>query len=201
MNTKEKIIDSSLKLFLLRGYDGFSMRDASKEAGIKQPSLYYFFDDKLVLFKECVHYFFDKWYSVLPDYFSENTGIQQLVKNTCLSLGMDREIISKLYGIETDIGQYRIILDIIKYCPECFDRMNKFNEEFYNLLYMLTDQAKKQGTIRNNVSAESIYIMLSSLTEGSNLLRITDPDLNIENYSKEIYENIWNGIKNLEEKK
>jgi len=199
MNTREKIIDSSLKLFLLRGYDGFSMREVSREAGIKQPSLYYYFNDKAGLFKECVNYFFDKWYSVLPQYFSEGAGLKQAIKSICMYLGSDREIIKNLYGTETETGQYRIILDIIKYCPEELSYMSKFNESIYSTLYKMTEEAKVQGTIRKDVSAESIYIMLSSLTEGSNLLRLTDPELKIESHWQEIYETIWNGIKSREE--
>jgi len=41
--------------------------------------------------------------------------------------------------------------------------------------------------------------MLSSLIEGSNLLRLTDPELNLEKHWQEIYQTIWNGIKSREE--
>jgi len=158
MDTKEKIIGSSLKLFLVGGYDGFSMREVSREAGIKQPGLYYYFDDKLSLFKECVNYFFENWYSVLPDYFSEGADIENLIKNTCISIGTDREIIKRVYGVETETGQYRIILDIIKYCPECLSYMNKFNESFFSVLNGLTAEAKKQGIIRKECP-RIVYIL------------------------------------------
>jgi AcrR family transcriptional regulator len=47
MDTKQRIIDISLKAFLEKGYDNFSMRNISKAVGIKQPTIYYYFEDKL----------------------------------------------------------------------------------------------------------------------------------------------------------
>jgi AcrR family transcriptional regulator len=51
---QQKIIHEAVKLFSSKGYHGTSMRDIMKAAGCTQPTLYYYFDNKHVLFKESV---------------------------------------------------------------------------------------------------------------------------------------------------
>jgi AcrR family transcriptional regulator len=51
---QQKIIHEAVKLFSSKGYHGTSMRDIMKAAGCTQPTLYYYFDNKQVLFKESV---------------------------------------------------------------------------------------------------------------------------------------------------
>lgn len=49
-----KIIHEAVKLFSSKGYHGTSMRDIMNAAGCTQPTLYYYFGNKQVLFKEVV---------------------------------------------------------------------------------------------------------------------------------------------------
>ena len=51
---KEKIIHEAVKLFNNNGYHGTSMRDIMQSSGCKQPTLYYYFQNKRALFKESV---------------------------------------------------------------------------------------------------------------------------------------------------
>lgn len=52
--SKEKIIHEAVKLFNSKGYHGTSMRDIMQSAGCKQPTLYYYFQNKRALFNESV---------------------------------------------------------------------------------------------------------------------------------------------------
>ena len=46
MNTKERILDVSLSMFSISGYDAVSIRDICGAVGIKESSLYYHFKNK-----------------------------------------------------------------------------------------------------------------------------------------------------------
>ncbi len=201
MQRKEEIIYISLKSFLEDGYDRFSMRDVGKEVGIKQPTLYYYFDDKLSLFKECAKHFFVKWNEVMQRIVPESGSLKCLIQTTCGFLGADGQLINELYGVKTNTGQYRLVFDIINYCPECMEYMNVFNEKYFETLFTLVQEAKTKGEIREDIEPESLYFMLSSLMEGSNIVKITDPGLDIEAYTQKTFNIIWNGIKAKEDER
>lgn len=50
MTTKEKILDIALTLFSTQGYDAVSIRDISKQVGIKESSIYNHFVNKQAIF-------------------------------------------------------------------------------------------------------------------------------------------------------
>ncbi|MFW6120109.1 MAG: TetR/AcrR family transcriptional regulator [Petrotogales bacterium] len=52
METKEKILQESLKLFSNKGYSGTTMNEIAKTVGIKKPSLYFHFKSKAEIFRE-----------------------------------------------------------------------------------------------------------------------------------------------------
>ncbi|MDD3610528.1 MAG: TetR/AcrR family transcriptional regulator [Halothiobacillaceae bacterium] len=52
--TREEILELSAPLFAQRGYDGVSMRDVARAAGLTQAALYYHFADKDQLYLEAV---------------------------------------------------------------------------------------------------------------------------------------------------
>ena len=51
---QEKIIHEAVRLFNSKGYHGTSMRDIMQSVGCKQPTLYYYFQNKRELFKESI---------------------------------------------------------------------------------------------------------------------------------------------------
>ncbi|MCU4138998.1 MAG: DNA-binding protein [Thermodesulfobacteria bacterium] len=59
--TKEKILESALKLFSRKGYLGATTKEIAKEAGIAEVTLFRYFHSKEVLFEEVINN-----YSFLP---------------------------------------------------------------------------------------------------------------------------------------
>jgi AcrR family transcriptional regulator len=51
MDTKDKILQESLKLFSSKGYSGTSMNEIAETVGIKKPSLYFHFKSKTEIFR------------------------------------------------------------------------------------------------------------------------------------------------------
>ena len=56
MGTKEKIVETALELFSLRGYDGVSVRDIAHAVGIRESSLYNHFKNKRAIFDGIVDF-------------------------------------------------------------------------------------------------------------------------------------------------
>ncbi|WP_419709645.1 CerR family C-terminal domain-containing protein [Pseudomonas sp. NFX224] len=58
--TRARIIDSALKLFGERGFEGASTREIAMEAGVNAPALQYYFDNKEGVYLACVEYILDR---------------------------------------------------------------------------------------------------------------------------------------------
>lgn len=52
--TRSRLIETALKLFGERGFDGASTRDIASEAGLNAPALKYYFDNKEGLYHACI---------------------------------------------------------------------------------------------------------------------------------------------------
>ena len=80
INTKEIILQVALSLFSKKGYSGVSIRDISKEVGIKESSIYNHFKNKQEIFQTLCHYFINETNEMALSYYkriSETTSVTE----------------------------------------------------------------------------------------------------------------------------
>ena len=195
MDSRNRIIGTALKAFIERGYDGVSMKDIADGVSMKAASLYYHFQDKRTLFEACVTLFFERWYDWLSSMELETLDLYGVIRAICAMLGSDNRMIQELYGADSEIGQYQLLVDIVSVCPEAAARMKGPNGMFATLLSEKIRIAKANGDIRSDVSENAVYYLLGSLLEGSNIMCFTDREMDGALEGERIAEIIWNGIK------
>jgi len=59
-NTKDRILEAAIELFAQRGYTGVSVRDITKEVGVKESSLYNHFKNKEDVLNTILELFYDE---------------------------------------------------------------------------------------------------------------------------------------------
>lgn len=188
------MIAIALKAFLERGYDAVPLKDIADTAGVKQASIYYHFKDKHDLLEACAHAFFEKWNHWMVDSFPVEEDLKAMLEGIIGSLGMDNQLVKQLYDAQTETGQYRFLLDILAHCPQQMAHMHAFNRDFYILLDRKIEEAKQSGAISVNVSSQSVYVLLSALMEGSNILHFTDPEIDFRKETTQLFKLLWEGI-------
>lgn len=80
INTKEIILEVALSLFSKKGYSGVSIRDISKEVGIKESSVYNHFKNKQEIFQTLCQYFINETNERALSYYkriSETTSVTE----------------------------------------------------------------------------------------------------------------------------
>lgn len=80
INTKEIILEVALSLFSKKGYSGVSIRDISKEVGIKESSVYNHFKNKQEIFQTLCQYFIKETNEMALSYYkriSETTSVTE----------------------------------------------------------------------------------------------------------------------------
>ena len=66
-STKEKILDSAVRLFAQHGFDNTSMRDLAKDVGVKNPSLYNHFESKKEILTELYRFYTEQRIIAIPN--------------------------------------------------------------------------------------------------------------------------------------
>lgn len=74
---RDKIIDHTFKLLLLKGYDGVSISDIHASAGISRGLLYHYFSSKEELFIETLRVKFIQSFNVDLEYI-KNLGVYEM---------------------------------------------------------------------------------------------------------------------------
>jgi AcrR family transcriptional regulator len=105
MDTKDKILQESLKLFSSKGYSGTSMNEIAETVGIKKPSLYFHFKSKTEIFRTL----FD---DVVKDHLAEV-----------------KKILIKIDRFSTKEKVYGFFKGYLEYCK------NSDYVEFWNRIY------------------------------------------------------------------
>lgn len=67
ISTKQIILEESLKLFAIKGYDGASVRDIANKVGIMQSSLYKHFENKQAIFNALLDYMSEYYEEKMSD--------------------------------------------------------------------------------------------------------------------------------------
>ncbi len=66
-DTRARVIESALRLFGQRGFDGASTRDIALDAGVNAPSLQYYFSSKEGLYLACVQHMVARLWSYVSE--------------------------------------------------------------------------------------------------------------------------------------
>ena len=196
IDTKQALIDIALKAFIERGYDSVPLKEIADATGIKQASIYYHFKDKNALLDACAQTFFGKWEQWMRESLPLDADLELMIRAIVGSLGMDSLLVLRLYDADTESGQYRFLLDILTYCPQNMAYMHAFNQSFETMLAQKMEDAKQAGVIPRGVSPRGVYVLLSALMEGSNILCFTDPQIDFQKETDQLFQMIWEGICN-----
>ena|SRR5271157_4145770 len=147
MDTKETIISCAVKLFASRGYDAVGIQEIVDSAGIKKPTLYYYFGSKKGLLQ-----------AIADQYF----GI--LAQDAAIAAEYNRDITATLTNIMTIFFQfsmdnpdfYRMQLGMNFSSPdnEANQIIRQKNEELFNLVEDVFEKsAHDHGNMKGRQSA------------------------------------------------
>lgn len=157
MNTKEKIIYESLRLFSTKGFNAISVRDIAKAVGIKASSLYNHFKNKQDIFDTIIKRYSDN------------------INNFFLSMKIETDINGiTLNNLKwTDDQFFAKSLDLFRFCLQ-----DEYMVKFRKLLTIEQFNSSKMADLYNKLFIEDILNFQSKIFESlmnSNILIKKDP--------------------------
>ncbi|MFT4413028.1 TetR/AcrR family transcriptional regulator [Fredinandcohnia humi] len=188
LSTKDKILDVAIDLFSQKGYSGVSIREITREVGIKESSLYNHFKNKDEIITTIFEYFQKEFSKTLPpvemlDHILTNSTIEQFFDRgfELFKEHIDKPVNEKLWRI-LYIEHYRNEL-----AREIF--LNDIFKKTLDFLEIVFEKLIAQGKIKplhpSLLAAEYQYPIFSMLAE-YNMLRFDNKDTTtIENRMKD----------------
>ena len=193
MNTREKIIDSSLKNFLIFGYESTSLSKIADEVGIKKASLYYHFRNKEEIFNEAIRYLIstikNKIESSVDGKSNANTIIQALMNSI---IEFDFELSHMVDAGKTHfLSASRLMEYGIREFPDLKKDVDRYYDYVKNTLMDAIHAGQKSKEIKKEFNAEMLAFEIISKIEGFCLLSSSYSKFNINIVRQSMYENLW----------
>ena len=133
-NTKQRILQSSAKLFACKGFDVLTMRDIASACDIKAPSLYNHFKDKQTLYHACLDHVFEEQGNALTACLQTEESAQQKLDNfitlACQQLASN-DIFRQLFVRELLVNEdenMQFLVEVVM-APPC----NALHEVFFEI--------------------------------------------------------------------
>lgn len=203
MTTKEKIIASALKNFLVQGFENTSMRLIADESDIKKSSLYYHFKNKEDLFINCINYLLD----------SIEHHILKSIKNLEHPKDRLQTIFSSIIEFNTNLAyrynkNYSTPLNshqMLKTGTKKFifvrERIDQYYDFLRQLIQEVIDEGKKRQLITNSVDTDILTFKFISILEGYLALSEIYSSITANKIRNQLRDSIWDSIQNTQNPK
>lgn len=193
--TRDKILNEALKLFMKNGYEKTSLNDIAQKIEITKPALYYYFKNKDELFLEVTNMFVSVMNQTFNAMLESADNIKTLLENMFCSL---EEVIkyyqSVIIDVEDDtalLRSYFFIYDAMKKFPDFRKKLSSIYSGCAKVGNELFLKAKDEGVIRDDLDYKTVSYELNALVEGLLLMNIINAEINLNEIGRKIFENYW----------
>ncbi|RPH25550.1 MAG: TetR/AcrR family transcriptional regulator [Bacteroidales bacterium] len=197
MNTREKIVEAAVILFLQKGYDQVSLNEIAAGVGIQKPSLYHYFKSKEDIFMEVVMYFFRDGVEWTKGFHDESVSFKDALHTLFSHLQYAIDEIEKIPHAEEKgkYGYYFLLFDALKTFPSL---RKMFNDAYLNDVQTYEKaikRAKKNGEIRKDIKPLDLVYLCASAIEGALYLNTLMSEHRFDTIGERLFNIIWNSVK------
>ena len=193
IDSKDKILDVALQLFIRNGYRGTSLNQIAEEAGLTKGGVYHYFSSKDDLHYQAVRRFFD---FNQPEWIEDsNLEIKKLIWQGFESIEERKGWIKKLVGLDSNdaiLYFYMFLYDATRRYPELQEFIDKHDNARRETLTAAFEEAQEKKEIRQDIDPEVIAFELDALLQQLEYMSFVNPVINQEsNMYQRIFENYW----------
>jgi AcrR family transcriptional regulator len=194
MNTKQKILDVSLKLFMQLGFENTYMDDVAQNAGVTKPAVYYYFEDKQALFEAAANQFLDQMAQMMSPEGELIPPLDELLVTIFGSLPEWLGRYESMSGIDERTSLLRsqvFIYDAMTRIPDFRSAIATLYRNSAELVQQACQEAARRGEIRLEIDCSTVGILINSMIEGLLLMAMVDPQMDLEKLGHSGAEALW----------
>ncbi len=197
LDTRERIINTALNIFLKKGYDRSSLKEIALGAGVTKGGIYHYFESKEHLFREALTFItaqMKKWSS---SQFRSVSSARDLLGALFGSIESMRKAFAEIVGEDTVHHPYSF-LEVLVNAARREEGVRREMEAIYSQtrtkMKNLLLQAQEKGEIRSDIDCEALAFEINAIIEGTLLLSVLDETIDIDAIGDRMYRNIWRMI-------
>jgi AcrR family transcriptional regulator len=198
MNTKQKILDVSLQLFMQLGFENTYMDEIAQKAGVTKPAIYYYFKDKQALFEATAAQFLDQMAQMMSPEGEQIPPLEGLLGVIFSSLPEWLDRYQRMSGIDDHTSLLRVqvfIYDAMTRIPDFRSAFATLYRSSAQLLQRACEEAIRRGEIRPATDVATLSILINSMIEGLMLMAMVDPQVDLEGVGRKGSETLWRMLK------
>ena len=178
-------IRAAASVFSEKGFHGSSTSDIAARLGIKQGSLYYYFDSKEEALEEVCLY-----------------GLQQYVENMDDIAAGDEPFEARLLAVVSNhLGRYREKNEALKvhnderlYLPrQRRARLKELGSRYREQLEVIIEHGKQEGAVRDSIDSHFMAQSVIGMCNGLGELIVRDPDIDVFNLARKTTDLLLHG--------
>ncbi len=160
MDTREKILETAMRLFSTHGYGNTSLSQIAKEASVSKALIFWHFESKEKLFRTAIQRTLEPYFiNVLDDLegLSEIYQVKRLIDEYYAFVSKN------IYSVKFFLG---LILREEKHPDDVVGRMNELQRLFSGLLANIIESGRQKGLLRADVKPSLDAALILSALHG-----------------------------------
>ncbi len=202
MDTKSRIMETSFKLFLEKGFTDVTMSEIKKASNITTGGFYHHFNSKDDLVVQIIDKYLFKYFKSTLNQIRKVKGTpKEKLINAVLSLvGDDTKIHNTTRLVEShEKIDYKALHLLLLEGVHKYDLISqKYTKFFYNLFNFIKEVIEEgidQDLIKDNVDVVELSLLIHTVMAGTVIIWIGMPQLSLEERMISNINHIWNYIK------
>jgi len=194
MSTKQRILDTSLQLFMQVGFENTYMDDVAQKSGVTKPAVYYYFKGKQALFEASAAQFLDQMTQMMSPEGVEDLSLEALLDAAFGSLPEFLARYQELSGSKDRASLLRsqvFVYDAMTRIPGFRSAFVALYADAAQLVQRACEKAAQRGEIHPEIDMSTIGILVNSMIEGLLLMAMVDPELDLETLGRRAAKTLW----------
>lgn len=202
MSTKDRIMETTFKLLLKKGFANVSLSDIIKAADITTGGFYYHFDSKETLMVAAIkRYIYDHYYFLMEKIKNSEAPPDEKLKMALSSRWKYNEVFDKPTQIDEIFPEkpdYRVVHLLLMEGMQKYEAIGEHFREFHHDLAItikeLVDEGVAQGTVRSDISSTEIAALIQTSIVGIIIMWLAIPGIPIDKRSNCTMGHVWSYI-------
>jgi AcrR family transcriptional regulator len=197
VDTRNKIIETALGVFLQKGYDRSSLKEIARGAGVTKGGIYHYFESKEHLFREVLSFITTRMKEWSSSRFGSVSSASDMIAALFDSIGSMKRAFAGIVGEGGKDLPYSF-LEVLVNAARREEGVRREMEAIYSQMrskiVALLLRAQEDGEIRSDVDCEMLAFDITALIEGAQLLSVLDETIDLDTVGRRMYRSIWGMI-------
>ncbi|MBN1327202.1 MAG: TetR/AcrR family transcriptional regulator [Candidatus Cloacimonetes bacterium] len=198
MESKQKILQAALRIFLHKGYDATSISDVVEESHFTKGGIYHHFKNKEQLFIDTINYLFAEFERWELEIYKNSRSLQEIIRNYFLSLGKVDVFLNRI-AVTTGIGEsnfYLLMLEAFNRFPRIREKHREIHLNHREHLVGIFKKAQQNSLIKPDLDCDTVVFLINALGEGTMIYHILNEKLNLTEMGEKLSDTVWKSISN-----